>query len=60
MPEYFLRLEKLPLTPNGKVLKRELVDAIRRGEITPVPVRFRPELKEKLSRERREAASGGK
>jgi acyl-CoA synthetase len=60
MPEYFLRLEKLPLTPNGKVLKRELVDAIRRGEFTPVPVRFRPELKEKLSRERREAASGGK
>jgi len=62
MPEYFLRLEKLPLTPNGKVLKRELVDGIRRGEITPVPIRFRPELKEKLSDGRPEAAtnSGGK
>jgi acyl-CoA synthetase (AMP-forming)/AMP-acid ligase II len=58
MPEYFLRLEKLPLTPNGKILKRELVDAIRRGEITPVPIRFRPELKDKLSPERPKAGIG--
>lgn len=42
MPEYFLRLDKLPLTPNGKVLKRELIDAIRRNDISPVPIRFRP------------------
>ena len=41
MPEYFVRLDKLPLTPNGKVLKRELIDAIRRNEISPLPVRFR-------------------
>jgi acyl-CoA synthetase len=62
MPEYFLRLEKLPLTPNGKILKRELVDAIRRGEITPVPIRFRPELKEQMSGERTKVGSntGGK
>ena len=40
MPEYFVCVERLPVTPNGKVLKRELVEAIRRGAITPSPVRF--------------------
>ena len=42
MPEYFLCLDKLPLTPNGKVLKRELIEAVRNGDITPTPIRFRP------------------
>jgi len=56
MPEYFLRLEKLPLTPNGKVLKRELTEAIRRGEIKPEPIRFRPGLKDELARNRSDAA----
>lgn len=42
MPEYFVCLEKLPLTANGKVLKRELAETIRRGGITPEPVRFAP------------------
>jgi acyl-CoA synthetase len=56
MPEYFLRLDRLPLTPNGKVLKRELTDAIRRGEIKPLPVRFQPE---QLSRARIKTATGG-
>ncbi len=40
MPEYFVSLEKLPVTPNGKILKRELVETIRRGDIKPEPVRF--------------------
>jgi acyl-CoA synthetase len=42
MPEYYLRLDKIPLTANGKVLKRELIDAIHRGDIKPVPIRFHP------------------
>ena len=42
MPEYFLRLDKMPLTPNGKILKRELVDKVRQGQLSPVPVRFVP------------------
>lgn len=41
MPEYVLKVDKLPLTPNGKVLKRELIDAVRRGDMRPLPVRFR-------------------
>ena len=40
MPEYFLRLDDIPLTPSGKILKRDLVDTIKRGEIKPQPVRF--------------------
>ena len=40
MPEYFLRMESFPLTASGKILKRELVDMHRRGEIDPAPVRF--------------------
>jgi acyl-CoA synthetase len=40
MPEYFTRLEQFPLTASGKILKRELVEMVKRGEITPTPVRF--------------------
>ena len=40
MPEYFLALEALPLTASGKILKRDLVDKIDRGAVTPLPVRF--------------------
>ena len=40
MPEYFVRLEAFPLTASGKILKRELVEMVKRGEIEPVPVRF--------------------
>lgn len=42
MPEYCLQLDDLPLTPSGKILKRELVAWIERGEVTPIPVRWRP------------------
>jgi acyl-CoA synthetase (AMP-forming)/AMP-acid ligase II len=41
MPEYFLRMEDFPLTASGKILKRELVTMIGRGELAPIPVRWR-------------------
>lgn len=40
MPEWFVTLGTLPLTPSGKILKRELSDMVRRGEIWPIPVRY--------------------
>ena len=40
MPEYFARLEEFPLTASGKILKRELIEMVKRGAITPVAVRF--------------------
>jgi acyl-CoA synthetase len=40
MPEYFVRLETFPLTASGKILKRELVELVRRGELDPEPVRY--------------------
>jgi acyl-CoA synthetase len=40
MPEYFVRLDEFPLTASGKILKRELVEMMKRGAIRPVPVRF--------------------
>jgi acyl-CoA synthetase len=41
MPEYFARLDAFPLTASGKILKRELVERVRRGEIAPTPIRYR-------------------
>lgn len=35
MPEYFIAMEALPLTPSGKILKRELVEMVKRGDIAP-------------------------
>ena len=40
MPEYFARLEEFPLTASGKILKRELIEMVKRGAIAPVAVRF--------------------
>jgi len=40
MPEYFTRLEEFPLTASGKILKRDLIEMAKRGEIEPVAVRF--------------------
>ncbi|HXE68012.1 MAG TPA: class I adenylate-forming enzyme family protein [Hyphomicrobiaceae bacterium] len=40
MPEYFLRLAEFPLTASGKILKRELVEMVKRGELLPEPVRY--------------------
>ncbi|PZR85832.1 MAG: cyclohexanecarboxylate-CoA ligase [Stutzerimonas stutzeri] len=41
MPEYFLVVESFPLTASGKILKRELVEQVRLGELSPTPVRFK-------------------
>lgn len=43
MPEFFLAMDAFPLTPSGKVLKREMVDQIRTGVLTPMPIRFKAE-----------------
>lgn len=40
MPEYFVRLDEFPLTASGKILKRELIEMVKRGALTPQPVRF--------------------
>jgi acyl-CoA synthetase len=39
MPEYFLAMDAFPLTASGKVLKRVLVEQVRRGVLSPLPVR---------------------
>jgi acyl-CoA synthetase len=41
MPEYFLALDAFPLTASGKILKRELVEMVKRGELSPMPIRWR-------------------
>lgn len=41
MPEYFIALPRFPLTASGKILKRELVEMTKRGEIKPDPVRWK-------------------
>jgi len=40
MPEFFLKVDAFPLTASGKILKRELVEAAKRGEIRPTPIRY--------------------
>jgi acyl-CoA synthetase len=40
MPEFFLGVEQFPLTASGKILKRELVQMVKRGELAPQPIRF--------------------
>lgn len=40
MPEWFATVEQFPLTPSGKILKRELVEMVRRGEMKPDPIRY--------------------
>ena len=34
-----LALDEFPLTASGKILKRELVEMVKRGELVPTPVR---------------------
>ena len=40
MPEYFIAMTAYPLTASGKILKRELVEWAKTGQIQPVPVRW--------------------
>jgi len=48
MPEWFIAMETLPLTPSGKILKRELTEMVKRGEIAPQPVRYASKVKAKV------------
>jgi acyl-CoA synthetase len=41
MPEYYLALDTFPLTASGKILKRALIDMTLRGELKPVPIRYK-------------------
>lgn len=40
MPEWYAAVPSLPLTASGKILKRELTEMVKRGELTPSPVRY--------------------
>jgi acyl-CoA synthetase len=40
MPEFFLKVDAFPLTASGKILKRSLIDMVKRGELSPTPIRF--------------------
>lgn len=40
MPEYYIALDEFPLTASGKILKRELVEWVKQGRLTPTPVRW--------------------
>jgi acyl-CoA synthetase len=40
MPEWFSSVKELPLTASGKILKRELVQMVKRGTFSPEPVRY--------------------
>jgi acyl-CoA synthetase len=46
MPEYFVALDEIPLTASGKILKRDLIDGVKAGRITPAAVRWRPKAPE--------------
>jgi acyl-CoA synthetase len=41
MPEYFIVMPAFPLTASGKILKRELIEMTKRGDIKPTPVRWK-------------------
>jgi acyl-CoA synthetase len=41
MPEYFLVVAQFPLTASGKILKRDLSQSVRDGQLQPRPVRYR-------------------
>ncbi len=41
MPEYFIVLPAFPLTASGKILKRELIEMTKRGDIKPSAVRWK-------------------
>lgn len=40
MPEYYIALAEFPLTASGKILKRELVEWVKQGKLTPTAVRW--------------------
>jgi acyl-CoA synthetase len=45
MPEFFLNVASFPLTASGKILKRELIEMTKRGDLAPVAVRWTQQAK---------------
>ncbi len=41
MPEFFIVMPAFPLTASGKILKRELIEMAKRGDIQPTAVRWK-------------------
>jgi acyl-CoA synthetase (AMP-forming)/AMP-acid ligase II len=41
MPEFVVDLDALPTNPSGKIMKRELVEQVQQGRLTPRQVQFR-------------------
>jgi acyl-CoA synthetase len=44
MPEFFLEVDEIPLTASGKVRKRDVLDWIAEGRVTPKPVRWQAKI----------------
>lgn len=40
MPEWYTTVDSFPLTASGKILKRELQEMVKTGQLDPEPVRF--------------------
>jgi acyl-CoA synthetase len=40
MPEWFIAVAGMPMTASGKILKRELAEMVKSGELTAEPVRY--------------------
>jgi len=38
LPEYLIELDEIKLTATGKIIKRDLVDAVRKGRLHPLPL----------------------
>lgn len=41
MPEYYINMDTFPLTASGKILKRNLIEMVSKGELTPASIRFK-------------------
>ena len=58
MPEYFLEVDEIPLTASGKILKRDLLDRIKAGNLAPATVRWKPKPEPALATAASQQATG--
>jgi acyl-CoA synthetase len=58
MPEYFLEVDEIPLTASGKILKRDLLDRIKAGNLAPAAVRWKPKPEPVLAAAAPQPAAG--
>ena len=42
MPEFMLALNDVPLMSNGKIQRRDIMEWIQDGTVSPLPVRYTP------------------